>query len=491
MDNSAWSSVNYTVEQVKDENPQVWLDSAIKNIEAGFYDEAMEDLDEALNFAGMNKDIVIKAKAEKIRVYYILGDINSAKDMLDSIGEKNAKSYYCTLPDLVLLYRKYDYATWQPLWQNSVEHHMMISDFNFIDKYIDDIEIGWIENYGVREYVEHVVKTNNEGILERLIACMNLSDMKFLGGKNLLMIVIENKCHDSIIKTVMMNCTKSIDYQDRDGCTALQVACHYSNKNIVEMILNYGADVNIADNDGNVALHYAVDIVSYDNVLLLLEHGAKINVVNNDNDTPVLFACINNNASLVRLLLSRGGNPNKINSKSLPPLLIAAVNGLGAIAGILIEYGAYVHEKISDDEDILFVAYKHNSVSVLKCLFAAGVDVNQRYRSKNNRNLLHCIAADNHWSDKGKEIWHCLLGAGIDIDAQDGDGNTAAMLSVDHSWLFSDELDLVRALVDRKANLNLRNHANKTIDDILRKRKIDRSKLFNSSSSNFFSKLFS
>ena len=45
MDNSAWSSVNYTVEQVKDENPEVWIASAIENIEAVFYGDALEEVD--------------------------------------------------------------------------------------------------------------------------------------------------------------------------------------------------------------------------------------------------------------------------------------------------------------------------------------------------------------------------------------------------------------------------------------------------------------
>ena len=556
MDNSAWSSVNYTVEQVKDENPEVWIASAIENIEAGFYDEAMEELDEAISLATLSIDAAIvpeitdmnsmkkldevirlastdrsvinKAKAEKIRVYYILGDIYSARDMLNSFGEQEAERYYRDLPDLVFTFRKYDYSLWQPFWQKSVAYHMEKSDFYFIDRYIADIEDEWLANwFGVDKYVEYVLKNNNEAILNRLIEGLNLSDMKFADGKNLLMIAIANQCRDSIIKTVVVKCTKTMDYQDRHGCTALQDACRYSNKDIVELILKYGADTDIANSNGDVALHFAVEKANYESVLVLLEYGAEINVSNTQYVTPLHTACVTKNVSLTQLLLSKGGDPNKINSQSVSPLALAAIQDSGTIAKVLIEYGAYVHEKVSKekinwiiltllkyraqsaykaeldnvwgvlndkdvyDGDILFIAYKSNSMSVLNCLLDSGVDVNQRYKSKHNRNLLHCLAADNHWSTEGKEMWQYLLGAGIDINAQDGDGNTAAMLSVDHSWVFSDELDLVRALVKRGANLNLRNNANETIDDILRKNNIKKSKLFDNSSTNFFLNLFS
>lgn len=70
-----------------------------------------------------------------------------------------------------------------------------------------------------------------------------------------------------------------IDYQDKNGCTALLSASHWENTSIAGILLNYGANPNLG----------------YDN------HGFFLN--------PLISAIIKNNKTLIIMLVSYGADP--------------------------------------------------------------------------------------------------------------------------------------------------------------------------------------
>lgn len=82
----------------------------------------------------------------------------------------------------------------------------------------------------------------------------------------------------------------NVNYQDRDGRTALHYAAVNDNRAIVQLLLESNLDVNIVDNEGWTALHVAVDKNAYNVVQMLIDHNADRDAKNLDGMTPFDYA---------------------------------------------------------------------------------------------------------------------------------------------------------------------------------------------------------
>merc|ERR1711879_943543 len=62
------------------------------------------------------------------------------------------------------------------------------------------------------------------------------------------------------------------------GSTPLFTACWYRKREIVPLLVKYGANINITNSRGNRAIHMALEKNQEDIVRFLLMHGAEINL---------------------------------------------------------------------------------------------------------------------------------------------------------------------------------------------------------------------
>ncbi|EAX93452.1 hypothetical protein TVAG_347390 [Trichomonas vaginalis G3] len=62
--------------------------------------------------------------------------------------------------------------------------------------------------------------------------------------------------------------------------TPLHWAARMQNRDMIKLLLDFGADPNIQDFEGATPLHIAADTVSYDCVETLIIHGANPNIRN-------------------------------------------------------------------------------------------------------------------------------------------------------------------------------------------------------------------
>ncbi len=92
--------------------------------------------------------------------------------------------------------------------------------------------------------------------------------------------------------------------------TALYLACKYSSKESIEILLRYGADPKIEDYCGMTPLHAASMRGNVGIVNLLLQNKAEINIQNNDGLTALHLASIKNNVRTIHTLLNHGADPN-------------------------------------------------------------------------------------------------------------------------------------------------------------------------------------
>lgn len=91
-----------------------------------------------------------------------------------------------------------------------------------------------------------------------------------------------------------------------NDCPLLMIAADKGDKEIVDLLLRYGADVNAKNDDGEVALHYAALDGYTDIVQTLLDHNADVNVKSEVGATPLSLAEKAGKSNVVALLKQHG-----------------------------------------------------------------------------------------------------------------------------------------------------------------------------------------
>jgi ankyrin repeat protein len=195
-----------------------------------------------------------------------------------------------------------------------------------------------------------------------------------------------------------------LNLTDPDGATALVIAIINAHNEFAAMLIEAGADLDIVDSSGMSALYAAADMHR-----LTVGHGRP-----NPRPVGVLDA-----ADIVRQLLEHGANPNLALSK---PIIQRQHT-----------FGDFTQGEGSTP---LLRAAKSGDIEIVRALVAGGADVN--HAMPNGANAL-MFAAGLGWRngsplapsyDQGSdeeaiETIAFLREAGLDLDGQDNDGNTA------------------------------------------------------------------
>ncbi|MBA3954168.1 ankyrin repeat domain-containing protein [Candidatus Dependentiae bacterium] len=95
---------------------------------------------------------------------------------------------------------------------------------------------------------------------------------------------------------------------------ALIKVVKFSEPLVLESLLRSGADVNVfMDSLGNRPIHYAAITNNKEMMDILLNYGAEVKVVNAMGDTPLHYAAVNNNGEVMELLSVKGADWNSLN----------------------------------------------------------------------------------------------------------------------------------------------------------------------------------
>lgn len=122
--------------------------------------------------------------------------------------------------------------------------------------------------------------------------------------------------HNPIFKSILGLLNKgraNPNAQDKayvgDNRGPLHMAVSLGSRDLVQMLLDFGADANLKNRSHETALHFAAERGYIDIVQLLLERGArKDSLTKHTKMTPLLAAAENGHAEIVRLLISKGAN---------------------------------------------------------------------------------------------------------------------------------------------------------------------------------------
>ncbi len=304
-----------------------------------------------------------------------------------------------------------------------------------------------------------------------------------------------------------------LNIKDKKGNTPLHLAANWDQLETVQILVAAGADINAKNNDGHTIFDFVLFNLSkdYSKVTPLLrwlitEKGMDVNY-KFAGKTPLYLLLSNNRWKSIHdtygdvdganWLIDLGGIINgDDNGKMLQcshfiysnrerylPLLLRILENK-----MQIDVFALVVSAVNGrDQDVLDVIIRNYSVDINaqhksegytalhRCVFAnyfldtvkfvLNLGANPNIADTSGRTPLHVIT---NRRDKADEILVCLLDAGAKVNIQDANGNTPLHLSIENkTW------EHVRILLDRNADITIKNACDATAKDMITWRKND------------------
>uniref|UniRef100_L2FGK8 Ankyrin repeat domain-containing protein 52 n=1 Tax=Colletotrichum fructicola (strain Nara gc5) TaxID=1213859 RepID=L2FGK8_COLFN len=230
------------------------------------------------------------------------------------------------------------------------------------------------------------------------------------------------------------------------GRVGLEIACKKGHREIVRMLLEWGASIDVAGSRGRTPLNAASENGHLDVVKLLLDKGADITVPNSDGWTPLNTASDNGHLDVVKLLLAKGADITVPNSDGWTPLNAASDSGHLEVVKLLFAKGANITVPNGDGWTPLNAASDNGHLEVVKLLLAKGANITVA----NNKGWTPLYAA----SCKGHlDVVKLLLDMGADITVPNGDGWTPLNAASDNG-----HLEVVKLLLAKGANITVANN---------------------------------
>ena len=258
-----------------------------------------------------------------------------------------------------------------------------------------------------------------------------------------------------------------------DGATALHWAAHWDDSAMADALVRAGADVNAKNRYGVTPLALACSNGSAAMVELLLKAKADPNVISGEGETALMTVARTGSAKAVELLIAAGANVNAKEAwRGQTPLMWAAAEGHADVVRILVAAGAEINARSKAGFTPLLFAAREGRPEVVKALLKAGASPNEALtgRRLGSTPAMVLATANAHY-----ELAAMLLDSGADPNGG-GDGWTALHIisNVRRPGTGSNDpapagsgnmssLDLVRKLVAKGANVNLRTTRSRNI----------------------------
>ena len=175
---------------------------------------------------------------------------------------------------------------------------------------------------------------------------------------------------------------KDINEVDKEGETALGIACRHSHSEIVNILIREGVNINSVDTLGYTALMKAAKKNSVDCVRALLQHGADVRVTSGYGITALHLAACHETPRMMEMILqsssAKGSSLYTRSNDGSTLLHVAADDGwLPSIEFILEHFEeASPFDRLQDDSTCLHLAAQCGWVAGVKFFLECGLSAN-------------------------------------------------------------------------------------------------------------------
>jgi len=204
------------------------------------------------------------------------------------------------------------------------------------------------------------VKEQNEKSVQLFLNLKNT-----MTNKNLLSTSITKNDY----KTTALLIKKGLDvnWQDKQGRSALIIAAQKNNEKVTELLLKAKAKINLSDNQGLTALMWATQENCSSCVEILLQYSVDQNLTSLSGNNAVMFAAKKSNTILKLLLNEDEVDLSDRNKQSFTALMLAVSNNCKQCVKTLLKAGANPKRKNNKGQDSFDLALNNTEIlSLLK-----------------------------------------------------------------------------------------------------------------------------
>ena len=292
-------------------------------------------------------------------------------------------------------------------------------DKNILDKY-SDLELAgrYSQNKNNFKIFKKLLKKNNENVNKILM---------------LLVLYLDSTSSIEALK-LLLGFGAEINFLDNNGLTPLLAYINnnrFQNIKIIKFFLDNGSNVNFRNNNYHaLTMICSLNYTNTEIIELLLKYGADVNMCG-INDWPPLFFSVNLlNYNFVKLLIINGANVNYLDNIKNSVLHLSCYNKNGqrnAIVELLIESGTDVNIKNNYDDTALMMIIKYplnnTDFEIIKLLIRKGSNIN--YRDSEFMTLMMVCIMSRIWSEYDKyNIIELLLNSKTDVYIKNKKGET-------------------------------------------------------------------
>jgi ankyrin repeat protein/superfamily I DNA/RNA helicase len=302
-----------------------------------------------------------------------------------------------------------------------------------------------------------IVKEKNQ-----LIFIEKLAELKYIPAKNYLNSLNNLKKEEKkVVKKRISNIIKyayqgnvqelkkliennaDVDFQTKDGETALMIAAGTGQKEIIKLLLENNANPNLTRKDGDTVLTIATKFANYEIIKILINNNVDINQPVKNGDSALMIASAKGNKEIVDLFLNNNADVNFQSKKGKTALIVASEYNKTEIIELLLNKNADVNFQTKEHNSALMIATANKNIEIVKTLL--NYNANTNLHSKNGETALIVGVALGH-----KEIVQYLLDSGANINHKKNDGKSALIFAI-----YYGHKEIVKLLLDNGANPNI------------------------------------
>lgn len=227
------------------------------------------------------------------------------------------------------------------------------------------------------------------------------------------------------------------------------------------LITKYKLNPKALNPDGQTLLHALSRRGNSETINFILSKGVDTKIADKERNTALMVAAGGKNTDLINTFLSKANNVNAINKNGESALTKAVASGTSQIVSLLLEKGAKANIVDKDGNNLAyywFNSFKPNDESFTKkqaLLTNAKVDF--KATQSKGATLLHIAV------DKGNvNLVKKAIELGVNINAQDEDGNTA----LHKAALIAKDDAILKTLVAAGAKKDIKTEFDETAYDL-------------------------